>query len=326
VAVAVPAFAQGGSASDWEESYNDDGEFCCYISYVYNDNDDFVGYDFLFEQYDSYGAVDGYDEYSSVYEEVGDWTFLWYDWYELDADLNVLVHHEAMYTEDFELYEGSEPPSSGGGSTETPPTPTPGVVDLPPLFLTHPTSRTVTHEGSTYTLSLSTSDFVVVDDGGEEPRIDCTAAGKTAEIRTTPREWSLGAGPNSVQCTATDGGGKTSNISYTLTVDLISRAAALFASDGHEQRFDRIMRLHGPALSDDHIKKFIVYYHRAGAVVFDIGHSDGISGTPSNSVCGSGMSESQLLSRLRSGTDENKKHCLELLGESGAFRGVSLGF
>lgn len=328
----VPAMAQGGSNTDYEEWYNDDGEFCCWISEVYNDNNDFVGYDFLFESHDDNGNFEGYDEYVGVYEEVGAWTFLWYDWYILDADMNDLDHIEQVYTENFELYEDGGSTQTGGGSTQTgggtapPPAPAAGLVDLPPLFLSNPQSTTVAGEGTSYTLRLSTADFVVVDDGAAEPTIACTAVGTSATLSGTPTVWDLGAGANNIQCTATDGGGKTSSISYTITVTLEEQEAGLFASDSHAYRFDRIMRLHGPALSDAHIMKFIKYYHTAGAVVFDIIDNNGVGPIPDHPTCSAANTEAQLLAKLRTGTDDQKRHCLALLAENGAFRSVSLGF
>lgn len=211
---------------------------------------------------------------------------------------------------------GSAPREETGGGAA-------GIVDLPPVFLKHPESETVTPMGNHYTLSLNENDFIVIDDG--DFMIDCTANTITDTLGSTPSLWRLGAGLHDVQCTVTDTGGKTNSISYTITV---VATASLYASEGYEQRLERIARLGAVgALNDEHVLKAVKYFHRAGAMIFDIGSSDGMGEAPAQPVCSSPVTADSVIGAMANTdhTDEQVKHCLELLAEQGDFSGVSLG-
>jgi len=236
-----------------------------------------------------------------------------------------LLHLHVLYVMTQEQYDEAirsldEPGSESGGEVGAS---VAGVLDLPPYFVKYPESETVTPTGNHYTLSLSENDFLVIDDG--DFTISCAVNAVTNALSSTPSPWRLGAGAHNVQCTATDAGGKTSSVSYTITV---VTTTGLYASEVYEQRLERIARLGAVgALNDEHVLKVVKYFHRAGALVFDIGSSDGVGEAPAQPACSSPVTASSVIGVMANTDHSNDqvKHCLELLAEQGDFSGVSLG-
>jgi len=321
---------------EWVPYYDDEGnlEGHMLVTDVHDYDGNVVSTDIAVPVYDDDGGIIGYDEYVSVFDDDVNWNLVAHDLYLYDADWEVLDIIENAYDENLqattakksEIYNrwgearGYEKPIKSDMSERS----TPVTKDLPPVFLKHPVSETVTPKGLEYTLRILPNDFIVVDDGGETYTVNCVVNGARTEI-DAPKEFRLEGGRHYIQCMATDNGGLTSSISYTITVNTENFVEGLFASSEHEQRFEHIMRLHGTGLNDDHVKKFIKYFHKAGLLVFDIVSDGGTSAEPDEARCNLAMSEREIISMLSDGTSFHKKHCLELLAEKGGFSGVSLG-
>lgn len=279
-------------------------------------------------EYEEYEFVEGSEGWLEAADDSVSWNMdvgfyyveceVMYEGLELLHEHSVYIATQETYDEYVRLVEADE----GTGEAPTAES-APGVVDLPPIFVNSPTSETVTPSGNQYALSLSEGDFLVIDDS--EAEVECTTNGVTKAIGTVPSTWRLGAGTHDVQCTATDAGGKANSITYTVTV---VATTGLYASEGYEQRLERIARLGAVgALNDEHVLKVVKYFHRAGALVFDIGSSDGMGEAPAQPVCASPVTASSVIAAMANTghTNEQVKHCLELLAEQGDFSGVSLG-
>lgn len=199
----------------------------------------------------------------------------------------------------------------------------PGALrDLPPLFLKNPSSQTVTNEGGPYVLSLSESDFHVIDEGSGGVDVYCTVAGVVAEMTSRAHTWSLGHGVHDVQCTATDGTGNSTSIVYTVTVNVISD---LFPPGDYEDRFTRIMAIQ--SLGSETKAKIVVYFHRAGVLNFDIVQDGNVGPAPDdgNRWCHSDSGLFALDSLMGSSISAaHKKYCLELIAENGHFRDIRI--
>lgn len=192
------------------------------------------------------------------------------------------------------------------------------VDGAPPVFMKRPTSETVLVKGGNYTLSLSTDNFVVVDNVDSEPLIDCIVGGVPAIMQEVPHKWVLEAGTHYIQCTALDNEPNTSGVSYRLVVNTIGD---LFPSDDYERLFENMMQFYDSTLNHDQMLKIIKYFHSAGILMFDIEDGNGTVSDPANAVCSVRNTDQDLL-RIASWSSVNnaqKKHCLELLAERGAF-------
>jgi len=240
--------------------------------------------------YDVTGETEVYLEDSVIWMEYSGDTAVWdlaVGSYYVECEVMVegleLLHFHLVAIMTQEEYDEAlkaldDPESTSGEKTDVS---VPGVVDLPPVFVKNPTSETVMPVGNQYTLSLSENDFLVVDDS--RAMVECTANRVTSAIGSIPSTWRLSPGAHNVQCTATDASGKTNSMAYTITV---VATAGLYASENYEQRLERIARLGTiGALSDEHVLKVVKYFHRAGALVFDIGSSDGVGEAPAQPVC-----------------------------------------
>lgn len=218
-----------------------------------------------------------------------------------------------------------------GAIPPPPPPPPPGplaasalaqgeVQSLPPVFLKYPAFEAVTVGGSgTYSLTLSDSDFYVIDEGSESVSVSCTVAGETAEISRQAHTWALGVGRYDVWCEATDGSGEQSSVIASFKVNGIS---GLFPPGDYEERFDRIMSAY-EVLGPEELAMVVVYFHRAGILNFDINPNDGVyDPAPDNAFCVPGGHGIGFLASLPGLTTEQKKHCLEIIAESGGFSHV----
>jgi len=279
-------------------------------------------------EFEEYEFVDGSEGRLETADDVVAWDmdvgFYFVECEVMYEGLELLHEHDVYITtqETYDYYISLT--DNGGGAGEAPTVEsTPGVVDLPPVFLNQPASETVTPMGNQYALSLDEGDFLVIDDS--EATVECTVKEVTSTIGPIPSMWRLDAGMHDVQCTATDAGGNASSITYTITVIATS---GLYASENYEQRIERIARLGAVgALNDEHVLKAVKYFHRAGALVFDIGSSDGVGEAPAQPACSSPVTASSVIGVMANTDHSNDqvKHCLELLAEQGDFSGVSLG-
>jgi len=279
-------------------------------------------------EYEEYEFVDGSEGWLEAADDVVEWD-VGVGFYDVECEVMYegleLLHAHSVYIATQETYDHYISLVEGDGEAGGAPTveSTPGVLDLPPVFVKNPASETVTPTGNQYALSLDEGDFLVIDDS--ETTVECTVKGITNTIGTIPSAWRLDAGAHDVQCTATDVGGNTSVITYTITVVTTS---GLYASEVYEQRLERIARLGAVgALNDEHVLKVVKYFHRAGALIFDIGSSDGMGEAPAQPVCSSPVTASSVIGVMANTEHSNEqvKHCLELLAEQGDFSGVSLG-
>lgn len=187
----------------------------------------------------------------------------------------------------------------------------------PPIFVKRPTSETIMVKGGNYTLSLSLDNFVVVDDVDPEPIVDCIVGGVPAIMQDIPHEWVLETGTHYVQCTSKDDY-NTSGVSYRLVVNTVGD---LFPSNDHEQLFERITQFYGSTLNHDQMLKIIKWFHSAGILMFDIEHGNGLVWDPADAICNVRDTDQNLLGKISLSVASNaqKKHCLELLAEHGAF-------
>jgi len=215
---------------------------------------------------------------------------------------------------------------------------------LPPLIAKAPVDVSVTQDQAFYVHVVSLDDFLIVDDGSEDPTIECTIGSMANSTKAVTTEyshragaygafWELPNGAHSVLCTVTDEEGRTATDTHVVTVDV---HGSLFPSEAAEQRIKRIARLYERQVIDtDTYHLIIKYYHRADLISFDI-VDDRSSGYSSDRQCDVGDWEyrhyyySNVVgdwANHRGNYDNVRyKQCLERLADDGVFGRLSLGF
>lgn len=217
------------------------------------------------------------------------------------------------------------------------------AANLPPLIVNSPDDVSVTQSEPTYQHVVSTSDFLVIDDGDADPTIECTIgsiANSTKAIHNQYNHeasaygtvWEIPDGTHTVLCTVTDDIGKTATDTHTVSVDV---QGALFPNDAAKQRVKRIALMFDNRVFDtDTYMLIIKYYHRAGLIDFDIAR-DGNGGFTSHhnyqNSCNPSYSDFRNVSGYwhgeRYGLDDvYYKQCLESVAEQGHFDRINLGF
>lgn len=92
---------------------------------------------------------------------------------------------------------------------------------LPPLILKSPENYEVTTDRLPHSYSVSTSNFVVVDDSGKSAIIECgtePSQKKRVQSSASYARWSFGAGEYTMTCDISDQTGNISNVSWQISI------------------------------------------------------------------------------------------------------------
>ena len=205
--------------------------------------------------------------------------------------------------------------------------------NLPPLVLQSPSDRELWGLGSTVEFRMELRQFVVIDDGAESVRIDCTLDGVSKEITWVRNElgyrvmphWDLGDGIHTATCQVTDEMGLSANVpSFVVTVNAVEQ---LIPDLAHEGMIRKLAHNYGEGLiNTETYGKIVKYFHRAKVLDFDIEVDGNAPGWHSDSVPEKTRSRVWGISARDGPADLQYKAHLEDIAERGFFVDINLGF